>query len=194
MKPNYIIFFDNDGVTSNWATWNNDTIFNKQNLHLSQIDIYKWNKIDQVCRNLNDNVDVHAVCISSWKYVFDNAKNRNKLKKCAGFQKIKVLHDKKCIEPDKLSYNEPWIRIGTVKKYLAKYKPIDYIILDDEFTRTYNVEKLKHIQTDMYDGLNYETFCKLTAIIRQWPDIKESAKQQIKEIEERDKLLLSCVF
>lgn len=65
MKPNYIIFFDNDGVTSSWQTWGNKTYIKSLNPSIGDIDFYKWNTIDKLMDRISNEYDVIAICIST---------------------------------------------------------------------------------------------------------------------------------
>ena len=184
---NYIIFFDNDGVTSSWSTWGNDiNLF--EDKRLKDIDIYRWNYLDRVCRQLKEDVTVYAVCISSWCDVFESEKNRNDFTKVANLKKIQILYDEDCI----FKGREPQRRINMIKKYLSKYNAIDYIIFDDEFSDYYKRAKLKnHIITDAYDGIRYEDLWEVRRNIESW-GLNEKSIQARQMYEETLHRLIGC--
>lgn len=193
MSKKCFIFFDNDGVTSSWETWSNDTVFKDDNLSLKDVNIYKWNKIDKFCRCLHEDIEICAVCVSCWRDAFDNQENVNKFIKAANIQRIKFISDPQFLNIS-FGTKEPDIRINLIDAYLKKYKPYDYVIIDDEFASSYDYNKFVNvIKTDYYDGFTFKHFLELKQILLQW-GLADKYKQLYQNEQENIQILLSGVF
>ena len=193
MSRKCFIFFDNDGVTSSWETWSNDTMFKDDNLPLKDINIYKWNKIDKFCRCLKEDIEVYAVCISCWRNVFDNQENVNKFVKAANIQRIKFLADPNFIGVN-FGKKEPETRINLIKTYLERYSVYDYVIIDDEFLDDYKIHNLNNvIKTDYYNGFCFQHFLELKKKLLNW-GLAEKYEEIYKNEQEAIKTLLLSIF
>lgn len=171
----YIIFFDNDGVTSNWATWGNQSHIKSLNPAIGDIDFYKWNAIDRLMNRVSDEYDVLAVCMSTWKHVLYDEQNRADFAKFANLKRIKLVGDVQ-VAP-KLSYHEPWERLKVIQRGLERYNPLDYIVLEDEFGSS--IEQAGYhnvIKTDKLDGFCYKHFLQMGQIVDTWHVKEEYVK------------------
>ena len=190
MKPNYIIFFDNDGVTSSWQTWGNKTYIKSLNPSIGDIDFYKWNAIDRLMDRISNEYDVIAICISTWKQVLYDEDNVRDFTKFANLRRIKIANDIQ-VAP-KFSYHEPWERLKVIKQGIKKYKPVDYIILEDEFGQSIENEGYHNvIKTDKLDGFCYKHFLEMGQIVDKW-QLKEEYIKGKEKYEQALSTLLSC--
>lgn len=190
MKSCYIIFFDNDGVTSSWQTWGNKTYVKSLNPAIGDIDFYKWNHIDRLMDRISGDYDVLAICMSTWKHVLYDEQNRSDFSKFANLKRIKLVGDVQ-VAP-KLSYHEPWERLKVIKQGIEQYNPVDYIILEDEFGG--DIEHAGYhnvVKTDKLDGLCYKHFLQMAKIVDTWK-LKEKYVKGKETYEQALSTLLSC--
>ena len=88
----------------------------------------------------------------------------------------------------------PDMRINLIDAYLKKYKPYDYVIIDDEFASSYDYNKFVNvIKTDYYDGFTFKHFLELKQILLQW-GLADKYKQLYQNEQENIQTLLSGVF
>lgn len=186
---NYIIFFDNDGVTSNWSTWGNDSYLASLNKDIKDIDIYKWNHIDKMMQRIDKDYDVIAICMSTWKNVFYDEQNRNDFVKYANLKRIRIEPIE--IAP-RFSFHEPQERLDVIKAGIEKFQPEDYIILEDEFGDAIEAEGYHNvIKTDMLDGFCYRHFLEMGKIVDTW-NLSDEYKKNKETYEKALSTLLSC--
>lgn len=189
MKPCYIIFFDNDGVTSSWETWGNQSYIKSLNPAIGDIDFYKWNKIDRMMNRISDEYDVLAICMSTWKHVLYDEQNRSDFVKFANLKRIKLVGDVQ-VAP-RLSYHEPWERLKIIDQGLKQYSPKDYIVLEDEFGGSIEHAGYRNvIKTDKLDGLCYKHFLQMAKIVDAW-ELKDTYKKGKETYEQALATLLS---
>lgn len=165
----FIIFSDFDGVVARVNTWGNDTLFRQKcgkhgRLQMGDLDIFALNRLDRSFRPLK-NMDVWLVSTSMWKHVFNDAKDRAFIAKWAGMQKIKIVK-KNRKSFDRINRWEPYTRIKLIKWYLQKYKPISYIVLDDQYESVMKEEFGVHfMHTDQADGILFNDFVALRGLV-----------------------------
>lgn len=165
----FIIFTDFDGVFARVQTWGNDSLFRTKCakigcIAMGDLDIYALNRIDRLFRPLK-NMDVWLVSTSTWKRVFDKAKNRAFIEKWAGLKKIKIVK-KNRKSFDRINRWEPYTRISLIKYYLKKYKPFSYLVLDDQYEAAMKNEFGEHfLHTNEANGLSFDDYIKIRGIV-----------------------------
>lgn len=165
----FIIFTDFDGVFARVQTWGNDSLFRTKCakigcIAMGDLDIYALNRIDRLFRPLK-NMDVWLVSTSTWKQVFDKAKNRAFIEKWAGMKKIKIVK-KNRHSLDRINRWEPYTRISLIKYYLKKYKPTGYLVLDDQYESAMRDEFGEHfMHTNECNGLSFDDYVAIRSLV-----------------------------
>lgn len=185
----FFIFADFDGPLAHITTWQNDTKMGKELSDVRDLNLYELNYIDRICRNLSDDIVVHFISISSWSFQFNKAETIEKVKEWAGIKRLDLDLYSETI-PARFSERELWKRLRTIKDFVDRRKPEDYIILDDEFLMQYESEHKGHcILADSRSGYNQEGWEKVRQRIESW-GLKEEVIKNRKERDEAFSLLL----
>lgn len=189
MAREFFIFADFDGPLAHITTWRNDTKIGQEMGMLRDLNLYELNYLDRICRNLADDVVVHFISISSWKFQFNTEENIAKVKEWANIKRMD-LELYKDTPVGRFSEREPWVRFRVIKEQLEKHPAEDYIILDDEFYGEYEREHRGHcIPADQRSGYDQEGWEKIRGRIESW-GLKEEV---VKERKERDEAYMTLL-
>jgi len=78
-------------------------------------------------------------------------------------------------------------RLLGIVDYLRKHLNINYLIIDDEFEQEYNLLKLNHLKTEMWEGLKYEDYYRVTFKSADLEYLKE-VKYNYRKLTEEEKV------
>ena len=189
MAKEFFIFADFDGPLAHVTTWRNDTKIGQEMGELRDLNLYELNYLDRACRNLADDVIVHFISISSWKFQFNKEESIAKVKEWANIKKLD-LDLYKDTPVGRFTEREPWLRLRIIKEMLEKHPVEDYIILDDEFLTEYEKEHRGHCYpADNRSGYNYQDWEKIVGRIESW-GLKEEV---VKERKDRDEAYMKLL-
>lgn len=164
----YLVFLDIDGVlTSERTNFANNDMNYKIMSKFDPVAIEYLNKVSEKC-------NVEFVLVSTWKTDMDvdNEFHKHWVLSCfknSGFRG--KFADVWRVEDINLEGHMLYYRAVQIKKYLEDHHKdnIDYLILDDEDFRYYQIlGKKRHIKTSSKDGMLYSHMQNINSIIGSW--------------------------
>lgn len=167
-KNNFFLFMDFDGVLASWEDW----LCSNKNINGKNYDCINNRKIkavDIICSRY-PNINFYFIPVSSWSRVF---KLKNNLKQYFEDNKIENLkiYDSHHWIDDRYEipgFKTRHLRVANILQFLREENGLDYIsnknymIFDDEQSDVYSYFNLRHICSDLYDGLmqkHFDEFC-----------------------------------
>ena len=153
MIKRVFIFCDFDGVLLTWKDY-----LNTQKTGNARLQNGMLKAIDELFKDVKG-IEVYFIPISSWSFSLGGEKGLKELFEKEEIKNLKIFQEKPSIrlkeeiEPEGEENAHFLTRAYWIKRFIEKYQPFDYLILDDEFTESYWYYNLKHLRVNAETGL-----------------------------------------